>query len=133
LHTPPAAGFKSPGFAVGTRLRRERRKRGDRETETGATSSGSVRGSRLCRITATGSDPTLGERIAADAKEFVVYSWSVQDPISPIVVAGAEARYFSDRKSNRYRDFASQLINVSIGNQHPRVGEALAVAKEHAA
>jgi taurine--2-oxoglutarate transaminase len=71
------------------------------------------------------SDPKTGERIAADAKEFVLYSWSVQDAISPIAVAGAEGRYFWDYEGKRYLDFASQLVNVSIGHQHPRVVEAI--------
>jgi taurine--2-oxoglutarate transaminase len=71
------------------------------------------------------SDPKTGERIAADAREFVLYSWSVQDAISPIAVAGAEGRYFWDYDGNRYLDFASQLVNVSIGHQHPRVVEAV--------
>jgi taurine---2-oxoglutarate transaminase len=70
-------------------------------------------------------DPKMGERIAADAKEFVLYSWSVQDQIAPIAVAGAEGRYFWDYDGKRYLDFASQLVNVSIGHQHPRVVEAI--------
>jgi taurine---2-oxoglutarate transaminase len=71
------------------------------------------------------SDPRTGERIAAEAKEFVLYSWSVQDAISPIPVAGAEGCYFWDYSGKRYLDFASQLVNVSIGHQHPRVIEAI--------
>jgi taurine---2-oxoglutarate transaminase len=71
------------------------------------------------------SDPKTGERIAAEAKEFVLYSWSVQDQIAPIAVAGAEGRYFWDYDGKRYLDFASQLVNVSIGHQHPRVVEAI--------
>jgi taurine---2-oxoglutarate transaminase len=71
------------------------------------------------------SDPKTGEQIVADAKEFVLYSWSVQDAVSPIAVAGAEGRYFWDYAGNRYLDFASQLVNVSIGHQHPRIVEAI--------
>jgi taurine--2-oxoglutarate transaminase len=71
------------------------------------------------------SDPKTGEQIVADAKEFVLYSWSVQDAVSPIAVAGAEGRYFWDYEGKRYLDFASQLVNVSIGHQHPRVLEAI--------
>jgi taurine--2-oxoglutarate transaminase len=85
---------------------------------------------RVCGITATGSHPTLGERLAAEAKQFVLYGESVQDAISPIAVA--EGRYFRD-ECNRYLDFASQLVNVSIGHQHPRIVDALGVADEHAA
>jgi taurine--2-oxoglutarate transaminase len=83
-----------------------------------------VSGSRLDSVTVT-SDPKTGERIAAEAKEFVLYSWSVQDQIAPIAVAGAEGRYFWDYDGKRYLDFASQLVNVSIGHQHPRVVEAI--------
>jgi taurine---2-oxoglutarate transaminase len=75
------------------------------------------------------TDPRTGERIIADAKEYVLYSWSVQDAISPIAVAGAEGRYFWDYEGNRYLDFASQLVNVSIGHGHPKV---IAAIKEQA-
>ena len=46
----------------------------------------------------------------------------MQDAINPIAVAGAEGRYFWDYDGKRYLDFASQLVNVSIGHQHPKVG-----------
>jgi hypothetical protein len=36
----------------------------------------------------------LGQQIVEDAKRYVLYSWSVQDAISPIAVAGGEGRYF---------------------------------------
>jgi taurine--2-oxoglutarate transaminase len=67
----------------------------------------------------------LGDQIVADAKEYVLYSWSVQDAINPIPVAGAEGRYFWDYDGKRYLDFASQLVNVSIGHQHPRIVAAI--------
>src|SRR5213078_5066788 len=71
------------------------------------------------------TDPNLGAQIVADAKEFVLYSWSVQDAVDPIPVAGAEGRYFWDYDGKRYLDFASQLVNVSIGHQHPRLVAAI--------
>jgi taurine--2-oxoglutarate transaminase len=80
-------------------------------------------------VTVVGADPDLGASIVADAKEYVLYSWSVQDAISPIAVAGAEGRYFWDYDGNRYLDFASQLVNVSIGYGHPKV---IAAIKEQA-
>ena len=67
------------------------------------------------------TNPQLGAQIKADAKEFVLHSWSVQDAIDPIPVAGAEGRYFWDYDGKRYLDFASQLVNVSIGYGHPKV------------
>jgi taurine--2-oxoglutarate transaminase len=73
--------------------------------------------------------PNLGAEIVADAKEYVLYSWSVQDAINPIPVAGAEGRYFWDYDGKRYLDFASQLVNVNIGHQHPKI---IAAIKEQA-
>jgi taurine--2-oxoglutarate transaminase len=67
----------------------------------------------------------LGRRIVEDAKRYVLYSWSVQDAINPIAVAGAEGRYFWDYDGKRYLDFASQLVNVSIGYGHPKVVAAI--------
>ena len=49
----------------------------------------------------------------------------MQSQISPLPVAGAEGRYFWDYDGNRYLDFASQLVNVSIGHQHPKVVAAI--------
>src|SRR5215469_10585138 len=67
----------------------------------------------------------LGEQVTADAKRYVLHSWSVQDALDPIAVAGAEGRYFWDYEGNRYLDFASQLVNVSIGHQHPKLVAAI--------
>jgi len=65
------------------------------------------------------------ERIQELDKRHVLHSWSVQDQINPLPIAGAEGRYFWDHDGNRYLDFASQLVNVSIGHQHPKVVGAI--------
>jgi taurine--2-oxoglutarate transaminase len=67
----------------------------------------------------------LGRQVVADAKQYVLHSWSVQDALDPIPVAGADGRYFWDYDGKRYLDFASQLVNVSIGHQHPKVVAAI--------
>src|SRR3990170_4245791 len=67
----------------------------------------------------------LGRQIVEDAKRYVLYSWSVQDATSPMAIAGAEGRHFWDYDGKRYLDFASQLVNVSIGPQHPKVIAAI--------
>jgi taurine--2-oxoglutarate transaminase len=77
----------------------------------------------------TETNSELGQQIVEDAKRYVLYSWSVQDQINPIAVAGAEGRHFWDYDGKRYLDFASQLVNVSIGHQHPKV---IAAIKEQA-
>ncbi len=74
---------------------------------------------------ATLEERALGERVRAEDKQYVLHSWSVQNAIDPIPVAGAEGRYFWDYDGNRYLDFASQLVNVSIGHQHPRIVAAI--------
>src|SRR6187397_2456731 len=70
-----------------------------------------------------------GERVKADDARYVLHSWSVRSAIDPIPIAGAEGRYFWDFDGKRYLDFASQLVNVSIGHQHPKV---IAAIKEQA-
>ncbi len=67
----------------------------------------------------------LGQQIVEDAKKYVLYSWSVQDAINPIAVAGGEGRHFWDYDGKRYLDFASQLVNVSIGHGHPKLVAAI--------
>ena len=70
-------------------------------------------------------DAELGRTIVEDAKQYVLYSWSMQDAISPIAVAGGEGRYFWDYDGKRYLDFASQLVNLALGHEHPRIVDAI--------
>src|SRR5213078_5128011 len=65
------------------------------------------------------------KRIQELDKQYVLHSWSVQDQIAPLPVAGGEGRYFWDHEGKRYLDFASQLVNVSIGYGHPKVVAAI--------
>src|SRR5204863_5395775 len=69
------------------------------------------------------------KRIQELDRQHVLHSWSVQSQIAPLPVAGAEGRYFWDYEGKRYLDFASQLVNVSLGHQHPKV---IAAIKEQA-
>ena len=64
-------------------------------------------------------------RVKTDDERYVLHSWSVRSAIDPIPVAGAEGRYFWDFDGKRYLDFASQLVNVSLGHQHPKVVAAI--------
>jgi taurine--2-oxoglutarate transaminase len=76
-------------------------------------------------MTTVESNTELGRQVVSDAKQYVLHSWSVQDALDPIPVAGAEGRHFWDYDGKRYLDFASQLVNVSIGHQHPKVVAAI--------
>ncbi|HMJ94267.1 MAG TPA: aminotransferase class III-fold pyridoxal phosphate-dependent enzyme [Thermoleophilaceae bacterium] len=65
-----------------------------------------------------------GRASELDARH-VIHPWSVRAQVEPIVVAGGEGRHFWDEDGKRYLDFASQLVNVSIGHQHPKVVAAI--------
>lgn len=58
-------------------------------------------------------------------KEFTLFSWSVQSATNPIPISKAEGVYFWDADGKRYIDFSSQLMNLNIGHQHPKVIKAI--------
>jgi taurine--2-oxoglutarate transaminase len=60
-----------------------------------------------------------------DDRAHVFHSWSAQGALDPLVVAGAEGSWFWDEDGNRFLDFSSQLVNVNIGHQHPKLVEAI--------
>ena len=65
------------------------------------------------------------ERVRKDDRAHVFHSWSAQGALKPLPVAAAEGSYFWDYDGNRYLDFSSQLVNVNIGHQHPKVVAAI--------
>ncbi len=60
-----------------------------------------------------------------DDRAYVFHSWSAQALFDPIVIAGAEGSRFWDDEGNSYLDFSSQLVNVNIGHQHPKLVAAI--------
>jgi taurine--2-oxoglutarate transaminase len=68
--------------------------------------------------------PSNAEATAAD-RAHVFHSWSAQDLISPVPVAGGKGATFWDEEGTQYLDFASQLVNLNLGHQHPRMVEAI--------
>lgn len=55
----------------------------------------------------------------------VFHSWSAQASLDPVVVAGASGSYFWDESGKSWLDFSSQLVNVNLGHQHPKLIEAI--------
>ncbi len=55
----------------------------------------------------------------------VFHSWSAQAHLAPDVVAGGQGCWLWDGAGHRWLDFSSQLVNVNIGYQHPRVVAAI--------
>src|SRR5581483_2375336 len=80
---------------------------------------------RIRPMAVTESRQAEGERVVAEDRQYLIHSWSVQSALNPLAVAGAEGRYFWDYSGKRYLDFASQLVNVSIGHQHPKLVAAI--------
>lgn len=66
-----------------------------------------------------------GEEIVRLSREHVFFSWSVQKAVSPIPVVGGEGVYYWDADGKRYLDFSSQLMNLNVGYQHPRIVAAI--------
>ncbi len=73
----------------------------------------------------TSVSTTSTSRAYADDRAHVFHSWSAQGAITPMVVAGAEGSWMWDEAGNRFLDFSSQLMNVNIGHQHPKMVAAI--------
>ena len=68
--------------------------------------------------------PTNAEVASVD-REHVFHSWSAQRLINPMPVAGGAGCEFWDHEGNRWLDFSSQLVNLNLGHQHPKVIAAI--------
>jgi taurine--2-oxoglutarate transaminase len=64
-------------------------------------------------------------RVRRDDRAHVFHSWSAQAQIEPLPIASAQGSHFTDYAGKRYLDFSSQLVNVNIGYQHPRLVAAI--------
>ncbi|MFJ2722391.1 aminotransferase class III-fold pyridoxal phosphate-dependent enzyme [Streptomyces sp. NPDC087437] len=76
-------------------------------------------------MTITETDAWTGQRVKEADSEYVIHSWSVQGALNPIPVAGGSGSWFWDYEGNRYLDFQSQLVNLNLGHQHPKLVEAI--------
>lgn len=66
--------------------------------------------------------PTAAYR---DDRAHVFHSWSAQRLLDPLVIAGGEGSWVWTEDGTRYLDFSSQLMNVNLGHQHPKLVAAL--------
>jgi taurine---2-oxoglutarate transaminase len=64
-------------------------------------------------------------RAKADDRAHVFHSWSAWGQIDPLVVAGGSGAWFRTEDGRRFLDFSSQLVNLNIGHQHPKLIEAI--------
>lgn len=75
--------------------------------------------------TLTGLAGASEEQVRRDDRAHVFHSWSAQGLIDPLPIASAEGSWFTDYAGRRYLDFSSQLVNVNIGYQHPKLVAAI--------
>ncbi|MBU8976023.1 aspartate aminotransferase family protein [Lysobacter sp. MMG2] len=79
---------------------------------------------REARIPADG-DAFAVSAARRDDGAHVLHSWSAIEMPAPTMVAGAQGAYFWDETGRRWLDFSSQLVNVNVGHQHPRLVAAI--------
>jgi taurine---2-oxoglutarate transaminase len=65
------------------------------------------------------------EAVRSLDRRHVFHSWSAQALIDPVPIASASGSYFTDYNGASYLDFSSQLVNVNIGHQHPKLVAAI--------
>jgi len=68
---------------------------------------------------------SLSQEIIDLNRQYVFFSWSIQKNIAPIAICGGEGINFYDADGRQYMDFSSQLMNLNIGYQHPKVIHAI--------
>jgi taurine---2-oxoglutarate transaminase len=69
--------------------------------------------------------PATNAEVTAGDRAHVFHSWSAQRLISPLPLAGGSGCEFWDHDGNRWLDFSSQLVNLNLGHQHPKVIAAI--------
>jgi len=65
------------------------------------------------------------EQVRRDDRAHVFHSWSAQGRTDAMPIASARGSHFTDYSGKRYLDFSSQLVNVNIGYQHPKLVAAI--------
>jgi taurine--2-oxoglutarate transaminase len=65
------------------------------------------------------------QNVRALDRAHVFHSWSAQALIDPLPIESALGCHFTGFDGTRYLDFSSQLVNVNIGYQHPKLVAAI--------
>ena len=72
----------------------------------------------------TALEPRISDAYTND-REHVFHSWSAQGALDPVVIAGALGAKFWDESGTEWIDFSSQLVNMNLGHQHPKMVQAI--------
>lgn len=63
--------------------------------------------------------------VIQENRDYTMFSWSVQGSSNPMHLTRGQGVWFWDGDGNKWLDFSSQLINLNIGHQHPKVLDAI--------
>ena len=63
--------------------------------------------------------------VVQENRDYTMFSWSVQASSNPLHMTKGQGVWFWDGQGNKWLDFSSQLINLNIGHQHPKVLDAI--------
>jgi taurine--2-oxoglutarate transaminase len=74
---------------------------------------------------ATGTDRDARSPARRSDRRHVLHPWSACGTLEPVVVTGAAGAHFWDEDGRRWLDFSSQLVNVNVGHQHPKLIAAI--------
>jgi taurine--2-oxoglutarate transaminase len=64
-------------------------------------------------------------KVVQENRDYTMFSWSVQEAANPIHMKRSQGVWFWDGDDNRWLDFSSQLINLNVGHQHPKMLAAI--------
>ena len=60
-------------------------------------------------------------KVVQENRDYTMFSWSVQGASNPIHMKRGQGVWFWDGDDQRWLDFSSQLINLNVGHQHPKI------------
>jgi len=65
------------------------------------------------------------QKVVQENRDYTMFSWSVQSTSNPVHMKRGQGVWFWDGDDNKWLDLSSQLINLNVGHQHPKMLEAI--------
>ncbi len=59
------------------------------------------------------------------SKTYTLFPWAAQSVVNPTEIKSARGVYITDTTGKTYLDFASQLVSVNCGHNHPKINKAI--------
>jgi len=65
------------------------------------------------------------KEVIQESRDYTLFPWSVQSAANPIHLTKGQGVWFWDGDGNKWLDLCSQLVNLNIGHQHPKILAAI--------